>query len=173
MTRSIALIFFVAFFTGCATTPSSTLESDPGFSPAQAPSSHPVQMYHHAGRLLEAGEMNEAAFWFYAGQLRYRVHLAARPNLPPDRDPALFASLNSVLGQEVNQYLGGDPEEWGRVIERVLNWDAQTPNEFTPKEKFPAAHREVRAGLQQMWTWIHENHEEIRRQRAARGLGKR
>ena len=143
------------------------------FDPEQAPKAHPVQMYYYSQHLLESGKMNEAAFWFYAGQLRYRVHLTARPNLPADQDPALFTSLNSVLGREVNEYIGGDPSEWERVIERVLNWDAQTPNDFTPKDKFPSAHRGVREGLRGLWEYIHENHDEIREQRAASGLDNR
>ena len=73
----------------------------------------------------------------------------------------------------MNGYIGGDPSEWEEVIERVLNWDAQTPNEFTPKEKFPSAHREVRAGLRELWEYVHENHDEIREQRAASGLENR
>lgn len=173
MLRIIAVLVLVAALLGCATGSAPSLDPNPDFEPAQAETGHPVQMYYYAGRLLEAGEMNEAAFWFYAGQLRYRVHLIARPNLPSDEDPAVFASLNSVLGQEVNQYIGGDPAEWERVIERVLNWDAQTPNEFTPKSRFPSAHREVREGLQELWKYIHENHEEIRSQRAANGLENR
>lgn len=173
MVRAIKTIFLAAIIAGSPTTHTDNLEPDFSFIPNQASTSHPAQMYYHSSRLLAAGEMNEAAFWFYAGQLRYRVHLVARPGLPPDQDPALFASLNSTLGQEINEYLGGDPEEWERVIERVLNWDAQTPNEFTPKEQFPAAHEDVRTGLQKVWGWIHENHDEIRKQRAESGLGNR
>lgn len=173
MIRIISFLLLVAATLSCVASPSASLDPNINFSPDEAAGVHTVQMYHYAGRLLEAEEMNEAAFWFYAGQLRYRVHLMARPNLPPDQDAAVFASLNSVLGQEVNQYIGGDPAEWEDVIERVLNWDAQTPNDFTPKDKFPSAHRQVRAGLQEMWTWIHENHDEIREQRTASGLENR
>lgn len=168
---SIFILFFA--LSGCATGPSSSLDPNLDFEPEQAATAHPVQMYYYAARLLEDGEMNEAAFWFYAGQLRYRVHLEARPDLPADQDPALFASLNSVLGQEVNQYIGGDPAEWERVIERALNWDARTPNEFTPKDKYPSAHRRVRDGLRELWSYVHENYEEIRKGRAASGLENR
>src|SRR5688572_1362555 len=62
---------------------------------------HPVTYYMLASRLFEGGQKDKAVFWFYAGQLRYRFHLSASPNLPPDGDPALFASLNSVLGQPI------------------------------------------------------------------------
>ena len=130
-------------------------------------------MYEHSARLLSAGEMHEAAFWFYAGQLRYRVHLLARPTLPPDQDPALFASFNATLGQAINEYLGGDPQEWERVIERVLTWDEQTPNEFTPMDQFPDVYRSVRSGLQDLLAWIHQSHDEIRAERSERGLENR
>lgn len=166
-----ALIFSGLFFSYAAQ--SAEVEPDRPFSVEQAQDAHPVQLYHYAASLMASGEKNEAAFWFYAGQLRYRIHLAARPDLPPDGDPALFASLNSVIGQEINEYLGGDPQEWEAVLARVLEWDTQTKNTFTPRDEFPGAHAEVRAGLQEMLSWIQANHEEIRTQRAARGLENR
>jgi len=173
MIRILSIFALVAAFAGCASSPTPSLEPNPDFSPEQAARAHPVQMYHHAGRLLEAGDMNEAAFWFYAGQLRYRVHLMARPGLPPDRDPALFASLNSVLGQEINEYLGAHPDEWERVIERVLNWDANTPNDFTPKSEYSAEHEEVRSGLTELWEMVRNNREELQKAAADREASNR
>ncbi|GGD12734.1 hypothetical protein [Halopseudomonas salina] len=169
----IVISALLTLLSGCATTPTTTLDTSPNFKPAQAAQAHPLEMYLHSGRLLRSGDMDEAAFWFYAGQLRYRVHLMARPNLPPDQDLALFSSLNSTLGQEVNEYIGGNPSEWEQVIENVLSWDDQTPNDFTPKDKFPSAHREVRAGLLELKEMIHKNHQEIREDRASAGLENR
>ena len=173
MIRILSILLLVAAAAGCASSPTPSLEPNPEFSPEQAANAHPVQMYHHAGRLLEAGDMNEAAFWFYAGQLRYRVHLMARPDLPPDRDPALFASLNSVLGQEINEYLGARPDEWERVIERVLNWDANTPNHFTPKSEYSSEHERVRSGLTELWEMVRNNRGELQKAAAEREASER
>ena len=54
---------------------------------------HPAAYYLLAQKLFASGGRDEAVFWFYAGQLRYRFHLAASPELPTSGDPALFASL--------------------------------------------------------------------------------
>ena len=52
---------------------------------------HPACYYRRAADLFRAGQRDEAVFVFYLGQLRYRTHLAARPDLPRDRDAAAFA----------------------------------------------------------------------------------
>ena len=62
---------------------------------------HPATYYILAQKLFESGKKDEAVFWFYAGQLRYRFHLLANPNLEPSGDPALFASLSEVIGRPV------------------------------------------------------------------------
>lgn len=130
-------------------------------------------MYQHAAELFGDGKKDEAVFWFYAGQLRYRIHLAARPNLPPDQDAAVMSSLNYSLGTVINEYAGGNPEEWAATITDVLEWDASTPNEFTPKADFPEAHNANRDGLSSLRERITENKEKIRNERAARGLENR
>ncbi|MBZ5488988.1 hypothetical protein HW452_15800 [Halomonas aquamarina] len=118
------------------------------FAPSDASSAHPAEYYQYAAELFSKGDQEEAAFWFYAGQLRYRIHLTARPDLPPSGDPALFASLHSVVGQQINGYLGGEPDIWKATIKRVLAWDEATENAFTPKREYPEAHAEQRQGLE-------------------------
>jgi hypothetical protein len=52
---------------------------------------HPAAYYKHAMTLFNRSRKNDAVFVFYLGQLRYRTHLAARPDLPPDQDRAILA----------------------------------------------------------------------------------
>ncbi|WP_447926859.1 hypothetical protein [Vreelandella sp. EE27] len=122
--------------------------TDTTFAPGDASSSHPAEYYQYAAELFSRGDKEEAAFWCYAGQLRYRIHLTARPDLPPSGDPALFASLHSVVGEQINEYLGGEPAIWKATIERVLEWDEMVENAFTPKSEYPEAHAEQRQGLE-------------------------
>ena len=63
--------------------------------PVQAPieavalsGSHPAEYYLRAGQLFKDGRSDDAVFVFYLGQLRYRAHLMARPNLPRSGDAA-------------------------------------------------------------------------------------
>src|SRR3954470_23971828 len=39
---------------------------------------HPASYIMLAAKLFQAGRRDDAVFWFYLGQLRYRTHLAAR-----------------------------------------------------------------------------------------------
>jgi hypothetical protein len=109
---------------------------------------HPAAYYLLATKLFqEAATKREAVFWFYVGQLRYRYHLAANPDLPRDGDPALFASLSEVVGRPINEYAGGVPEIWIAEINRALDWDNRHENGFTPKSQSPDKYRQIRAGL--------------------------
>jgi hypothetical protein len=69
---------------------------------------HPIAYYVLAQKLFEGGQKDDAVFWFYAGQLRYRFHVSANPGLDPSGDPALLASMNESLGRPINEYAFGD-----------------------------------------------------------------
>lgn len=131
---------------------------------------HPSEYYRLAGELFSSGNADEAVFWFYAGQLRYRYHLLTERNLDPSGDPALFASLSEVLGRPINEYAFGDVPKLAATIDEVLAWDQSQENGFTPKSRAPQKHQEVRAGLEEMKAYILANQAEIAAQRRAAGL---
>ncbi len=83
---------------------------------------HPAADYQRAATLFAKGERDEAVCLFYRGQYRYRVHLAARPELEASGDAALFASLNQTVGLPINEWAGGDPEGWAEEIACALDW---------------------------------------------------
>ena len=112
-------------------------------------------------------------FVFYLGQLRFRTHLMARPDLKPDGDPALFASLSEVIGRPLNEYAFGDIPALARTIDAVLAYDLGNPDPFTPLAQFPAAHVSVREALVSMKASILAAAENIRTQRRANGLENR
>ena len=134
---------------------------------------HPAAYYVLAGKLFGASRQDEAVFWFYAGQLRYRFHLSANPSLPPSGDPALFASFSQVIGQPLNEYAFGDLEQLTATIDKVLAWDERTDNAFTSKTTHAAALKEVRGGLIKMREYLKTNADEIRAQRKQNGLPNR
>jgi len=137
------------------------------------PDQHPALYYTLATRLFAAGRRDEAVFWFYAGQLRYRIRLACHPDLAPDVEPALFGALHEEVGSQVNGYAGGDPAAWAAAMQRVLDWDSATRNGFEPKAACAAQIEEQRGGMGELIRHVRENAAEIRRDRAAHGLPNR
>ncbi|HYH70417.1 MAG TPA: hypothetical protein VEX16_03845 [Methyloceanibacter sp.] len=137
------------------------------------PDQHPSFYYVLATRLFEADRKDEAVFWFYAGQLRYRSRLACHPELPPGTEPALFASLQEVAGTPINEYAGADPDAWVAAMERARAWDETTRNGFEPREPCRAAIAEQRAGMGQLIDYVRANKAQIRQERASRGLPNR
>jgi hypothetical protein len=134
---------------------------------------HPAAYYRAAAELFPAGQRPDAVFLFYLGQLRFRTHLAARPNLPPDRDRALFASLAESVGRPINEWAFGDVFDLVRTLDAVLAYDAQSPDAFTRPAEFPVPTRDIRAGLRAMRDELTRRAEDIRRERTARGLANR
>lgn len=131
---------------------------------------HPAHYYVLASRLFSSGRKDDAVFWFYAGQLRYRIRLVCHPDLPRDVEPALFGSLQSSVGQELNEYAGGNAEKWAGTMERALRWDLETPNGFEPKSACKAAIKEQREGMQGLIGHVRSSADELRTLRKKNGL---
>jgi hypothetical protein len=137
------------------------------------PDQHPSFYYVLASRLFQANRRDEAVYWFYAGQLRYRIRLACHPDLAPDTEPALFGSLQETVGRPINEYAGADPRAWAAAMERALAWDAATHNGFEPKAPCQAAIADQRGGMGQLIAHVRANEAQLRRDRAAAGLPNR
>ncbi len=149
------------------------MEMAPADIEAALPNEHPATYYLYAGRLFGEDKKDDAVFWFYVGQLRYRIHLKARPGGNPSGDPALFSSLSATIGQSINEYAGGSVEGWVAAIDRALTWDEAHPDGFTPKDEFPDARAEIRKGLLSLREHLTQNSDQIREQRKANGLENR
>ncbi len=134
---------------------------------------HPAEDYKRAAGLFGSGRKDEAVYWFYRGQYRYRTHLAARPNLRRDGDPALFASLNETVGRPINEYAFGDIPRLLQTLDRVIAEARSEDDPFTPKAEFAAAHQRTLAGITGMRNEIDQTRETIRAQRTRNGLPNR
>jgi hypothetical protein len=131
---------------------------------------HPAEYYLLAKALFGSGKKDEAVFWFYAGQLRFRYHLVANPKLDPSGDPALLGSLSEVVGRPINEYAFGNVPKLAQIIDSVLAWDEATENGFTPKSAAPREYQEIRSGLDRMKGQILAKQDQIKAQRKAAGL---
>ena len=131
---------------------------------ADAPHEHPLAMMVLAHRLFEAGRKDEGVFWFYLGQLRWRAYLAADPD---DSESQMFGQLFQTWAPTFSEYAGGDIAAMLRMFQAVLDWDAAHPDNFTPPG---GARDQARQGLRALAAYTQAHADELRKQRASRGL---
>jgi hypothetical protein len=134
---------------------------------------HPSTYIILAKKLFVQGDKQNAVKWFYVGQIRYRAYLMANPELDPSSDPALFASLMSVVGTPLNEYIGGDVDEWVKTIDDAIAWHNNNPDEFLGKETHQEIYTTVISGLTEMKNKIESQKEFIKEQRTKNGLENR
>ena len=80
-----------------------------------------------AAVLFADGRRDEAAFWFYAAQLRARfdANRCADPTAG-----AAVAALTQRYGPEINRHAFADPARLRATVERVVAWDRATPHDY-------------------------------------------
>lgn len=153
----------------CPLAPAIAQEPDFPSGAERAGSAPPGEIMLRAAPLMQAGKGDEATFWFYAGQLRWRSRLNADPDQDPSVEPALFSSLFETLGPTVNGWAFGDIPKLQRTIDAVLLWDERYPDPSLD----PAVHGRMRAGLADLRDQIGREADTIRAERASRGLENR
>ncbi len=84
-----------------------------------------------------------------------------------------MASLNETVGLQINEWLGGDPDDWVAAMDCAIAWAEGEDDPYTPQAEFPAAHAEVLAGLVGLRDGVASDPEAIRAQRTANGLPNR
>lgn len=90
-------------------------------------SSAPPVLVALAAALFADGRRDEAAFWFYAGQLRARFD--ANRSADPSASGAV-AALTQRYGPEINRYAFADPDRLRATVERAVAWDRATPHDY-------------------------------------------
>lgn len=173
------ILFFILTISGCAATSNDTVESNDfnNQSIEQLQSGitakHPVSYIVLAAKLFKEGAKEDAAEWYYIGQIRYKAYLQANPNLPLDGEPALFASLIDVIGTPINRYIAGDVDLWVTTIDNALIWHASNDDNFIGKEKNKKIYDGIVQGLEDFKEYVISNKETIRQARSANGLENR
>jgi hypothetical protein len=122
---------------------------------------HPLSMMVYALRLSE--ELNrpqEALFWFYASQLRWRTRMACH-EFEPGGEGALFGSMMSVSGAIFNGWASGNIDVWLDTIDRAHAWDLATEERFEEDKKCTVEAEEQRAGMLKLKQSILDNRTEL------------
>jgi hypothetical protein len=135
---------------------------------------HPAYFYYLAKKLFVAGQKDDAVFWFYAGQLRYRVYLAVnKDKLDPSGDPAVFSALSEEVGRPINEYAFGDIPQLAKTIDAVIAWDQSHDNALTPRAQHKSQYDQIVSGLTEMRDQVLQQADSIRKTRTANGLPNR
>lgn len=134
------------------------------------PSSHPSNYFVYASRLFHEGAKEDAVFWFYVGQIRYKFHLATSYNFAPDGESELYGALHESVGSIINGWAGGNPDLWAKQMGLALDWDAANDNKFTSKVAYAKQWQEIRSGLEQLKEQVLANKAQILEERKKRGL---
>lgn len=136
---------------------------------ARAGADHPAAYMLAAQQFAIEGRPDEAVFWYYVGQLRWRFERAARPS----GDDAAFGAMLQVMGGPINEWAFGDLDGLLATLDRVLAWDETNENAFTSKTEYAEEWRKAREGLVALQVQIRANKAKFRRERKKNGLENR
>jgi hypothetical protein len=128
-----------------------------------------LQHYTKATALLGGAKRDEAVVEFYIGQLRGRTNLSCVKQ-EPSGGPALFASLNEVVGRPINEYAGASPDKWIASIDAALAWDLANPDPENGSSKCTSEKMRQRGGLTGLRKMIDTQRDTIREERRKNGL---
>lgn len=88
-------------------------------------------LFNGATMALQLRDIEEAAFFFYAGQIRQRVDETIFPPRGGDAPQAIIA-LNQLIGQAINPAVFREPDSIERVYERLVDWKLVVESGYEP-----------------------------------------
>lgn len=134
----------------------------------------PAMYYLLAARLLKEGRNDEAVFWYYVGQLRWRYYaMAHKDKVSGSEESALMGALGQSIGTAVNSYAFGDLPRLRQTIDEAIAWDEAQTNEHCPKDSVVEARAVVLDGLRELRQSTIDRADEIRKTRTENGLENR
>jgi len=91
-----------------------------------------------AAIMLERQRTEDAAFLFYAGQMRRRLDVA---HFPPsdsggDSPDVLLGALSQQIGAAVNPAIMRQPKKLSAALDRIATWTPASPKSYDPGWKF-------------------------------------
>ena len=125
--------------------------------------------YQRAAQLWQAGQKPQALEAFYIGQLRGRINIACVKQAE-DGGPALLGALQEVVGRPINEWAGGEIDQWLAGIDSALAWDAANPDPDVTTTACRTEQATQRAGLRDLRATIDRTRADIAAERARNGL---
>ena len=88
---------------------------------------NPVIFYHMSRVLFDQNKKDEAAFWFYAGQLRARYDANRCADVSAR---SAVAVLNQEFGAPINRYAMQDLQKLEDTVNKVVAFDEKTAHDY-------------------------------------------
>jgi hypothetical protein len=105
----------------------------------------PATYFALATELYRNGQKDDAAFWYFVGELRYRfLVLAKAKGSGLSEEQAHFWILSESVGQSIYQRANQRSTALVRAIDQALEWDFEQPNGYTSKTEFREEHQRSR-----------------------------
>jgi hypothetical protein len=129
-------------------------------------------------RLYDAGEKDEAVYWFYNAQFRKNIFIQMATDIDPTGAPAALQSFKDLSGKWINGYAAGDPDKLVATLLQVvkdvknMGYIANAYPDFTFKpegEQQAFVDNQIESYLEAA-KYYTENKEEILRIRKENGL---
>lgn len=97
-----------------------------------------VPLYLAAGAALQAGQLADAGFLFYAARIRTTFDQALFPpeGTGGDSPLVLLGALQFQLGSTLNPTLMADPKAYAHAVEKVKAWKPEAPDDYHPGWKY-------------------------------------
>src|SRR5919204_1593394 len=145
------------------------------------------ERYVAAIRLYDLGYRKEAVYWFYTAQYRGRQFgvLLDQTKMGSIDSPGfeLLHAQNAfyqLVGPYINGYAFGDMDGLVKIVERVQKEGRRIPDlqaaypnvTFKNKSEWQSANTDLANGMDQLISTLKEKKDEIKRQRAERGMEK-
>src|ERR671930_767116 len=145
------------------------------------------ELYVAAIRLYDLGYRKEAVYWFYSAQYRGRqfgvlLDQAKRGSIGSPGFELLHAqnAFYQLVGPYINGYAFEDTDGLVKIVERVQKEGRQMPDlqaaypgvTFKNKSEWQSANTDLANGMDQLISTLKEKKDEIKRQRAERGMEK-
>jgi hypothetical protein len=131
----------------------------------------PATYFALATELFRSGQKDDASFWYYVGEVRYRfLVLAKAKGSELSEEQGHFWFLSESVGQSIYEKAEQRSAALMRAIDRALEWDLQQPNGYTSKSAFRAEHERARQELLALRERIKINPTSLKSRISGRGL---
>jgi hypothetical protein len=118
----------------------------------------PATYFALATELFRNGQKDDASFWYYVGEVRYRfLVLAKAKGSGLSEEQTHFWFLSESVGQSIYEKADQRSAALMRAIDRAMEWDLQQPNGYTSMSEFRTEHERARQEMLALRERIKQN----------------